>query len=329
MNNPEISVVVCTHNRADGLREALASLSQLATSGRFGFELVVIDNASQDHTQDVIAEAAGRSSVPVRGIYESTQGIVPARNRGIQESRGQWIAFFDDDQLAELDWLLELYQFATERRVRCVGGAVKLKLPEGCHRELAPFCRMLLGESLWSQEPMPYTRRISPGAGNLMLEAGVFRQVGLFQRSIRGRGEDTDLFHRMLEGGIDSWYVPTAVIHHVIPPERLQDAFFLKHARRMGEDIALVDVAEKCWTRYASRAALWAMRGAAWLGPRWMLAKLTGRRELALEHRSRLAMTEGYVLNLVQSLRSGRRDSCGGAAAAISRGTSSMGISKA
>src|SRR5688572_27730028 len=108
MSAPDISIVVCTQNRAAMLRGALASLYDLATDG-FTYEIVVIDNGSTDETQKTIATAATQSRHPLRGIYEPEKGIVPARNRGIREARGRWIAFFDDDQLADSRWLVELY----------------------------------------------------------------------------------------------------------------------------------------------------------------------------------------------------------------------------
>src|SRR5688572_12404265 len=128
MTTPDISIVVCTHNRAAMLREALASLYHLETGGRFTYEIVVIDNASTDATPQAIAAAAGESPAPLRGIHESQKGIVAARNRGIQEARGRWIAFFDDDQLADGRWLAELYRGAGQFDCRVVGGAVHLSL---------------------------------------------------------------------------------------------------------------------------------------------------------------------------------------------------------
>src|SRR5262245_8681240 len=118
----DISIVVCTQNRAEMLRGALASLFDLATDD-FAYEIVVVDNGSTDHTQQVIAVAAAQSCYPLRGVYEPEKGIVPARNRGIREADGRWIAFFDDDQLADVRWLAELYRGANEKRCSVVGGA--------------------------------------------------------------------------------------------------------------------------------------------------------------------------------------------------------------
>ena len=81
MSECDISIVVCTQNRADMLRGALASLYDLARS-RFTYEIVVIDNGSSDRTPQVITAAAAESKNSVRGVHEPEKGIVPARNRG-------------------------------------------------------------------------------------------------------------------------------------------------------------------------------------------------------------------------------------------------------
>lgn len=122
MPSPDITVVVCTHNRAESLRSALASLYDLETGSRFTYEVLVVDNASPDHTSEVIREAAAASQAPLRGVHEPTKGIIAARNRGVLDAAGRWIAFFDDDQLADRRWLLELFAAAEQHRVRSVGG---------------------------------------------------------------------------------------------------------------------------------------------------------------------------------------------------------------
>src|SRR5262245_55018585 len=127
--SPDISVVVCTRNRAALLRGALASLYDLATEDEFTYEIVVVDNGSTDETPQVIAAAARESKHPLRGISEREPAIVAARNRGITAAQGRWIAFFDDDELADWHWLAELYHGAMEKGCRVVSGSVQLALP--------------------------------------------------------------------------------------------------------------------------------------------------------------------------------------------------------
>lgn len=285
MNQPMISIVVCTQNRAEMLRGALVSLYDLATDGRFEYEVVVIDNGSTDHTARTIAEAAAASQATIRGIHEPQKGIVPARNRGIREARGEWIAFFDDDQLADHRWLAELHRGASEHDCRVVGGSVLLTFPGGCDRQLHPVVRMLLGEADHCREPRPYGGRLTPGCGNLMIERSVFEQVGVFERTVSGRGEDTDLFSRIERSGIASWYLPTAIVHHLTPRERLTTDYLLHLARRVGEGVALRQAEQRGRALFAW---LWLAKAARALfvqHPATFLARLQGDVETWLGRR--------------------------------------------
>lgn len=295
MNRPDITVVVCTFNRAEMLGDALRSLYSLATAGRFTYEVLVIDNASTDATPAAIAQAARESAAPLWGVYEGTKGIVAARNRGVAEARGEWIAFFDDDQLADPRWLAELFAMAQSRGCRLVGGAVHLQLPSGCDRQLAPMIRMLLGESIWSDQPLRYTTRIGPGAGNLMLHRSVFDEIGLFDAAVGSRGEDTELFLRADAAGFAAWYAPAAIVQHVIPALRLETSFLTRLAERMGEGIARWERQERTAPRFAVRYLAKNLRALAWHLPQWLALRLAGAREAALEMQCRLALDRGYA----------------------------------
>lgn len=318
---PDISIVVCTFNRAGMLAEALASLADLTTDGAFTYEIVVIDNASTDETQAVIAAAAGRCKYSLRGILETQKGIIPARNRGIREARGQWIAFFDDDQLADPRWLAELYRGAREQKCRVVGGAVHLALPPREVGRLSSTVRMLLGESILSQKPLRYGGRITPGCGNLMVARTVFDEVGVFQLTIEGRGEDTDLFMRIDAAGIEAWYLPAAIIHHMTPPERLTPAYLKNLARRMGQGIAQRQAERLGPRRFA---VLWLAKGLRMAFTQYGLcavARLAAHREAALGWQCKIAISQGFLIRgwrlLWSAVRPQQRTDAGSVKASI------------
>src|SRR5215470_7379907 len=105
--NPKVSVVIPTYNRAakvqKGIRSALAqTFSDL--------EVIVVDDGSADDTGKVLAEAFGDR---IRYCYQSNQGASAARNKGITEARGEWIAFLDSDDEWEhdkLEWQFQALQ---------------------------------------------------------------------------------------------------------------------------------------------------------------------------------------------------------------------------
>lgn len=88
---PTVSVIIPTHNRRDFVREAIASV--LAQTYR-DFELIVVDDGSDDGTAEVAQECTG-----VRYVYQANQGVSAARNHGVALSKGELLAFLDSDDL--------------------------------------------------------------------------------------------------------------------------------------------------------------------------------------------------------------------------------------
>lgn len=292
---PDITVAVCTHNRAAMLRDALMSLTAQHTASRFSYEVLVIDNASTDHTSEVVAELVAGSNVPVRYSREPRKGLAYARNRAVAEARGEWHAMFDDDQIADPRWLAELLALAKERNVRSVGGAVHLRLPDGCQRQLSEVCRRLLGASVGWNVARPYTRKEGPGSGNQMLHRSVFEQVGLYDDSYNQRGMDTDHYRRIRAAGIESWYTPDAVVWHVTPPSRLEEKYLRSVSLHNGWCFARRDFQE--WGRLALAGVAVARLGQALCMhfPRWLWAKSAGQSEQRVAARCLFWRMRGYV----------------------------------
>lgn len=308
MNTPDVTIVVCTYNRAARLRGALESLVALELDGTTA-EVLVVDNNSSDDTAAVVAAVGEASPIPVRRVLETIQGIVPARNRGVAEARGEWIAFFDDDQLAEPDWIVRLLELAKRRVVRCVGGAVDLMLPEGAGpvEALSPIVRMLLGETVRRTTEREYTQRFTPGCGNLMVHRSVFDRVGTFNPRMDHRGEDTDLWMRIHAARMRGWYTPRAVVHHVIPAERLQAEYLLRLSDLMAEGMA-EDEHEEWGGRYP---LVWLARLGQYLGvlwPRFVWAAIRRDQPRLLGSRCRLRIARHVLVNGLRSMLVFRRD---------------------
>src|SRR5580704_5038034 len=113
--NPRVSVVIPTDNRAAVVPRAIESvLAQTVTD----LEVVVVDDGSSDGTGQILGEIFGDR---IRYYAQANQGVSVARNKGIEEARGEWIAFLDSDDLWEsekLEWQFK----ALERFSSCCSG---------------------------------------------------------------------------------------------------------------------------------------------------------------------------------------------------------------
>ena len=238
---PIISVIVSSYNRAESLREALRSLVNQETEGEFVFEILVVDDGSTDNTKKVVEDIGSSSCVPIRYVLEKGRGIPYARNRGIREVQGEWVAIFDDDQLAEPDWLRWLFKTASETGGHIIGGLRRLKLMQDQELRLGPMSRELLGEKYYGQEMHKCSRYSLPSAGNILIKRDIFDIIGNFDIANPRGMTDIDFTRRALEAGLDTWYTPKAVVYHLIPPYRLRRDYFKWTCSRVGTNLALIN----------------------------------------------------------------------------------------
>ena len=89
---PQVSVIIPTYNRGWILKEAVESI---LTQDYKDFELIVVDDGSTDNTSEVLAPYGN----DIRIFFQKNKGVSAARNRGITEASGQYIAFLDSDDL--------------------------------------------------------------------------------------------------------------------------------------------------------------------------------------------------------------------------------------
>jgi glycosyltransferase involved in cell wall biosynthesis len=98
---PKASVIIPTHNRAEFLRSAISSVLKQTCQD---FEIIVVDDASDDNTHEVVTSFDGRDIKYIR--HEVNKGDAGSRNTGILNSTGRYVAFLDDDD----EWLPEKLQ---------------------------------------------------------------------------------------------------------------------------------------------------------------------------------------------------------------------------
>jgi len=122
----QISVVICTYNRAELLNGALKSLVEQSLDPECS-DIIVVDNVSTDNTQEVVKtfqELYPKHTIT--RVYEPRQGLGYARKSGFKNARGRYVAYIDDDALAGHDWLKNVLEFFTSVKPTpvCLGGPI-------------------------------------------------------------------------------------------------------------------------------------------------------------------------------------------------------------
>jgi glycosyltransferase involved in cell wall biosynthesis len=118
----EVSVIVCTRNRADSLARCLSSIT--ADPSERAAEVVVVDNGSTDSTPAVLSAATRESPRPLRVVCTSARGHSRARNAGIKAAHGAILLFTDDDVVVQPGWIDALSEAFTDVTVGAVGGRI-------------------------------------------------------------------------------------------------------------------------------------------------------------------------------------------------------------
>jgi len=237
----DISVNLCTYNRKEMLIQTLKSLIQQETDGRFTFEIIVVDDASTDGTQEVVKIFCKETIIPIKYIKEEGKGEANSRNRAVRESQGKWIALIDDDEIAEPCWLKEMVSTATSHNADCVGGRMRLLLPDDSDAKIIGTVRKLLGET---SIPKKHTYN-GPGGGNALINKKIFDEIGGFDISMIYGGTDQDFFRRARKKGYSFVHATNAVVFHIIPSNRLKPNYLRLTGRRCGKDVAYFDLREK------------------------------------------------------------------------------------
>lgn len=261
-----ISLVIATYNRAEQLMTTLVSVAAQSLAPE-AWECVVVDNNSTDATRErVAAFGACHPELHIRYIFEREQGLSAARNAGIAASQGDIIAFVDDDERIVPDFLGAYVDlFDSHPEAMAAGGCIIAEYPTGRPRWMSRFTEQPIAN------PMNYGATVRlfpkgkiPGGGNMAFRREALVRVGIFDTSL-GRtgksligGEESDLFERMATVGIRPYYVPRAVMYHIIPAEKLTREYFQRLCYNTGvSQRRRAELHDRVWRLYVGEVAKW------------------------------------------------------------------------
>lgn len=238
----KLSLIIATYNRSAQLLNALQSVAAQSRPSD-DWECIVVDNNSTDDTQQAFGLfAAAHPSLNLHIATETRQGLSYARNRGIAESRGEYIAIIDDDEHINsrfVEAYIDLFDSHPEYSV--AGGRVIAEYPEGRPTEMSHYIEVAVANPTdWGDRIREFPAGRIPAGGNMAFRRETLMHYGGFDTSL-GRsggkltgGEESDLFERLKNDGVRFVYVPDAIIWHVIPPSKLNDDYLRRLAAGTG-----------------------------------------------------------------------------------------------
>ncbi len=236
--DPLVSVVIPSCNRSEILARCLDALARQTYAN---IEIIVVDDCSEDDTPTLLREFAERHpELRFQALRnERRGGANPSRNRGIQAARGEFVAFLDNDCIAEPDWLEKLMRGFTGDRVAAVTGLVVDPPPtniyeltfKGTHRlgRAGPAHRLTAANMCVRRELLLKYRLDEDRA------APAPTRDGRADVTVSGRGDEEGLFLLLRAAGCEQRVAPDAVVLHEHPMDRRS---FYRQAFRGGRSAA-------------------------------------------------------------------------------------------
>ncbi len=225
-----ISVCLCTYRRTSVAATLESLAEQLLPAGAM-LEIVVVDNDAEGSGREAVVSFAAASGIPVAYAIEAERNISAARNRCLVLARGEWLAFLDDDEVADSDWLVRLLETAGDCQADVVLGRVVAAYPAE-----APAWLVAADPLSRDWGPTGAPRDSGSTANALVRAAAVRRNELLFDlRFGRTGGEDSDFFSRLRAAGARIVCCREAVVREEVPAGRIAPSYLRRRALRAGQ----------------------------------------------------------------------------------------------
>ena len=237
-----ITLIICTYNREKYIGPLLESIAKndYPTSD---YEIVLVDNNCTDNTRGVCEQfATTHPEIRLRYVVETEQGLSAARNKGIKEAKGAVLIYVEDDALVDTDYIrIYAEHFAAYPETMAAGGPIEPLYETEEPKWMSPYTKALLTAWMnYGDKVREYPNGRYPGGGNAAYRKVVFDHVGLFNTELGRKGsallasEEKDIFDKMKALGMLVLYLPTPMLHHIIPQAKLEEDYFNRLTLQIG-----------------------------------------------------------------------------------------------
>ena len=231
----DVSVCVATFRRPEGLARLLDSLGRMKLPHDMTADVVVVDN-DPDASAAPLEERYRDFPLPMTWIHESEPNISVARNRSVEAAGGDWVAFVDDDEVVDEDWLAAYWKRQADDDSDGYCGPIPIQLEEVVEPWLDPaefFFRPTYPTG--TELGLQHVRTGNAFVARRLFDAETGRRFDPFYGRIGG--EDTDFFGRLLEDGARLTWCDEARVTEFYPAERCTFRFLVKRCFASGVNL--------------------------------------------------------------------------------------------
>ena len=241
----DFTVAIRTFNGAKRLPLVLDRLRTQIQTKTIAWEVLVVDNNSNDDTARVIQsyQATWVGQCPLRYVFEPQQGAAIARRRAIQEAEGRLIGFLDDDNLPSEDWVASAIAFgqvnpkagAFGSRIR---GVFETEIPKNFEK-ISAYLAIKGNTQQYCYDT--YKKGLPAGAGLVVRRQAWLESVpthlvlqGPTGDRLPTKSEEIEALFYLRKAGWEIWHHPTMQIEHHIPARRLERDYLLNFFHTLG-----------------------------------------------------------------------------------------------
>ena len=231
-----VDVCIATYKRPNLLKKLLASLAQQTIITAIKFRIIIIDNDAEKSAENVVHGFFSDKTLTYIYDVQPQKNIALTRNKALEYANASYIAFIDDDEWAESDWLANLLSTASEYNADVVFGTVIYQLPEN-----AP--NWLVKSKFYKPEVVATGKLKHCGASNNTLlrnSTEVKRLLNFDPEYGLTGGEDTDLFTRLFYSGAKMVACKDAIVYETVANDRMTVSWLIKRSLRTGQVYAKI-----------------------------------------------------------------------------------------
>lgn len=221
-----ISIVICTHNRAEFIIGALKSLANQTYDPKL-YEVIVVDNNCTDNTEELCKDYFSKAShITFQYVFEYQKGLSFARNKGIEAASGEILTYIDDDAVADKDFVENIVKnFNSYKDYTAVGGKIIPVYPDNKEPDwMSKYIEGLVSKVDYGNETREFKKNKYPVGCNMSFRKDIFDTLGGFNTDITFRSDEKFVFFKLRENKKKVLYAHDVLVHHHIEDHRLTHA---------------------------------------------------------------------------------------------------------
>jgi len=282
----QIDIIIATYNRAPLLLKLLESIRRARIPDGAAIRVVVADNNSSDGTKALVERLREEWPLRLDYVFEPRQGKSFALNTAIEACHGDVIAFVDDDEEIDVEWVAVIDRVLADSAITFCsgpylpnwGGPVPAWVPK---REYPAIIGWVDAGPNVLEYGLNYSGTMM--GGNAAVRASALKRLGGFNTALGRTGsnlcgcEDADVSNRLTLSGARGLYVPDMIIYHYVPSERLTKKYYRRWCHHHGLTRARVDALRRQPVAYFLGVPRYMIADAIRAIPALLAAVVTGK----------------------------------------------------